>query len=73
MISPTTILNITTMLAIGLLLSATVAAVLCTAFFRLRRRHRDLRHTLVRVATERDQLRLELTGQVQPTGVCARG
>lgn len=63
----------TTNLAIALLIVAAVAGVMTVAFFRLRRRHRDLRHTLVRVATERDQARLELHGQPQPTGLRAHG
>lgn len=63
----------TTTLAAALLIVAVLLCVMTIAFFRLRRRHRDCRATLVRVATERDQARLELTGGVHPTGLHSRG
>lgn len=46
----------TDMLIATVLLLACTTAMLCLAFFRLRRRHRDARHTLNRVASERDEL-----------------
>lgn len=57
----------TTNLALALLIVAAVAGVMTVAFFRLRRRHRDLRHTLGRVAHERDMARWELHGGPRPT------
>lgn len=39
-----------------------LAIVLAAAFFRLRRRHRDCRHELARVARERDRLKRQQIG-----------
>lgn len=56
----------TTLLAAALLIAVCLAAAFALAFFRLRRRHRDLRHTLARVAHERDEARWELRGGPRP-------